>query len=525
VSKQLGKKTVIPFQGGCSMIGKVTTCSRRGMMCSLVEVEIDLKRGLPRFTMVGSPAHEVREARDRVRSALLNSGYEFPLKRITVNLSPAETVKTGTHYDLAIAMALLAAVGDLPIDCSGYSFFGEVKLDGGVVWVRGLLPLVLKALDSGIKACFIPVENLGELAILGDPRIIAVESIQETVTSLLEGAGTSHTPGSFIRSDIIHPDYSVVNGQGEMVNAFVVAASGRHHMLVTGPPGSGKSLAAHCLPGILPPLTETEIIEVDTIHSIAAENRGQPRFAGRPVRDPHCSVSVRGMVGGGPAVLPGEVSLAHKGVLLLDEFSEFKRDTMQALRTVLDRRESFISMREGWASYPADFMLVATTNPCPCGYYGSQNELCFCSPGDIRAYSRKLHNPLIDRIDLQITVGRVSARAETNRDARLTSGELLKRVIATRNIQAERYRAESFACNASIPAEMINQYCFLDRGDDIWFREYCDDNLLSLRTYHAILRMARTVADLHSEVQICRENLCRAIDLRSITGLYSPIQV
>jgi len=497
------------------MVGKSFTFSRTGLNCSLVEVEVDIKKGLPVVLITGLLSQEVKEAKERVRPAISNSGLEFPIKRITINLAPAETLKIGTHYDLAIAIALLKAAGYLVNISENIAFFGELNLSGELKWVRGILPLVLEAIKENFEKIIIPYENYNEIAFLKYPNIITAATINEVIEKLLNNTIEKRdlTLNYFFKQTNCGC-YSDIMGQKEMIEAFKVAAAGGHHMLIIGPPGSGKTMGASRLPTIMPDLSEEEIFEINKIYSIAAMLQDNNWITTRPFRSPHNSSSVRAIVGGGAKILPGEVSLAHKGILFLDELLEFRIDTLQSLRTVIEKKEVYISLRNGCAVYPADFLLVAACNPCPCGYFGTESGICSCSMNEVKKYRRKLKNPLVDRIDIQLQLDRINYNNLIKGEKNQSSEEIKKIIINARDIQSKRYENEYFKLNSLIPPEKISLYCKMNSGSEKILEEFMEKNLLTARACHKVLRIARTIADLEQDSLIKDSHIKKAIEYR-----------
>jgi len=499
------------------MIGKANTFSRMGMYCNLVEVEVDIKNGLPNIFVTGMLSQEVRESRERVRPAIINSGFEFPIKRITINLAPAETIKNGTHYDLAIAIAILKATGYIDESTKDCVYFGELNLSGDIKWIRGILPMVIEALNYGFNKIFIPHDNYKEVSYLNSNAIFPVKSLKDIVYNIQPI--TKNNYENNINAPNIYGDYSDIKGQINLVNAFKIAAAGHHHMLLIGPPGSGKTMAASRLPTIIPDLTDNDILEINKIYSIVSEVDSKKNWiTKRPFRSPHNSSSSRAMIGGGVKVLPGEISLAHKGILFLDEFLEFRIDTLQALRTIIEKKEVYISLRNGCAVYPADFLLIAACNPCPCGFYDTENGLCTCSIQQIKKYRKKLKNPLIDRIDLQVKVDRINYNDLFKSNNNKTSTELKKEVLFAREIQKERFKKEKYNLNSKIPAEKIAYYCHLENEANDILEESIEKNLLTARACHKILRIARTIADINQHGFIMKSDLKHALNYRFLDG-------
>jgi len=496
------------------MLGKTFTYSRIGMNCNKVEVEVDIKKGLPSIMIAGLLSQEVKESKERVRPAILNSGFDFPVKRITINLSPAEVLKTGAHYDLSIAIAILKANGLIEDFNKKIAYFGELNLSGDIKWVRGILPMVIDALNEGFEKIFVPMENYFEVAFLNKNNIFPVDSINDVVEKLNDDKFEFDCPDlSLIEKNNIG-DYSDIMGQKELVEAFKIAAAGNHHMIIVGPPGAGKTMGAGRLPTIMPDLKNDEIIEINKIYSIASIFNSQKWITSRPFRTPHNSASSRAVIGGGIKILPGEISLANKGILFLDEFLEFHSDTLQALRTVIEKREVYLSLRNGTASYPADFLLVAASNPCQCGFYDTKDGICSCSISEIKKYRKKLRNPLTDRIDLQVKVDRINYKDLTSGQKNETSEQIKIKVLKAREIQNKRFINEKFKLNADIPSEKISFYCQMESGGNKVIEKFMEENLLTARACHKILRIARTISDLEGSELIQINDLKNAIKYR-----------
>lgn len=495
------------------MVGSAVTFARIGMNCEPVVVEADLKRGLPGISVTGMLSQEAKEARERITPAITNSGFDFPSKKITINFSPAETPKMGTHYDLAMAVSILKNQEDLDIS-PNTAFFGELSLGGDVKWVRGILPLAVEAWKQGFEKIYIPYENRHELFCIPQDKIVPIRHLSDVTEELHaedEGGSKNCAPG--IKTLI--GDFSDIKGQDDLIFYFLTAAAGNHHTLVVGPPGTGKTMCASRLPGIMPDLTPEEVINVNMIYSIASQSSSHSQWIfNRPFRAPHSNSSMRALIGGGPKILPGEISLAHKGILFLDEFLEFHADVLQALRTVLERKEVFLSMRSGASVYPADFLLIAAANPCPCGYYETEG-ICRCAMHDVIRYRRKLQNPLTDRIDIQIKTDCVKYKT-LNTYSKYSSSEMKLLVEHLRKKQFIRFMGENFSLNSDIPADKIRQYCPMTFDAERLLEKIMDEQILSARGCHKILRLARTLADFEDEEVISESNIEKASQMRCL---------
>lgn len=495
------------------MVGNAVTFARIGMSCEPVVVEADLKRGLPGISVTGMLSQEAKEAKERITPAITNSGFDFPSKKITINFSPAETPKMGTHYDLAMAVSILRNQENLNIS-PNTAFFGELSLGGDVKWVRGLLPLAVEAWKHGFEKIYIPYENRHELFCIPQDTIVPIRHLSD-VTKELQVENDSSAENAAFKTKNAIGDFSDIKGQDDLIFYFLTAAAGNHHMLVVGPPGTGKTMCASRLPGIMPDLTPEEIIDVNMIYSIASQSSSHSQWIfNRPFRAPHSNSSMRALIGGGPKIMPGEISLAHKGILFLDEFLEFHTDVLQALRTVLERKEVFLSMRSGTSIYPADFLLIAAANPCPCGYYETEG-ICRCTMHDVVRYRRKLQNPLTDRIDIQIQTDCVKYKT-LNTYSKYSSSEMKLLVEHLRKKQFIRFTGEHFALNSDIPADKIRQYCPMTFEAERLLEKIMDEQILSARGCHKLLRLARTLADFEDEEVISESNIESASQMRCL---------
>ena len=512
------------------MYANLLSASLFGLDGTLVAVETDLSSGMPAFTVVGLPDAAVKEARERIRAALMNSGQPFPMKRITVNLSPADTRKEGTHFDLPIALGILRAEGVLTEKFRQWqmcAFFGELSLEGKLVPIRGALPLAITLRERGIRKLVLPEGNLKEVQILEDMEFYPADSLN-TLLKLLEqpdpalfciqgGRSQCHKISETTQESL---DFSQVCGQAQAKRAFQISASGGHSLLMIGPPGAGKTMMAQRLPGILPTPRYEEVLEITKIYSIAGE---LPENGGimnvRPFRAPHHTISAAALAGGGNRPRPGEISLAHGGVLFLDEFPEFSRRVLETLRQPLEEKRIVISRAAGTAIFPADFLMIAACNPCPCGYYKDGTDRCQCSATEIRKYLAKLSGPLLDRIDLHLVLERVgwemlNGTENASGGNGMTSAQLRETVCRARKIQAERYRNETFQCNAQLSAEGLARYCRMTPDAERLLKHAFEVLRLSARSYRKILVLARTVADLQEKDQIGEMQIAEAIQYR-----------
>jgi magnesium chelatase family protein len=485
-----------------------------------VEVEVDVGAGLPGFQVVGLPDAAVQEARERVRVAISNSGYKFPSKKVIVNLAPASVRKEGPAFDLPIALGVLAASGVLPpgrLDATGV--VGELSLDGSLRPVRGALSMAEGAGREGIEALVLPRANAAEAAAIGGPSVFGARSLREAAGLVAgEDGAEPERPAAAVDGDgaLEVEDLADVRGQGHARRAMEVAAAGAHNLLLSGPPGSGKTMLARRMPGILPPLSRSESIEVTKVMSAAGlVPEGGSLARVRPFRAPHHTISASGLVGGGSNPRPGEVSLAHHGVLFLDELPEFGRQVLEVLRQPLEDGHVTISRVAGTVTYPARFTLVCSMNPCPCGYLGDERRRCRCSAGQIERYAARLSGPLLDRLDLFVDVPRLSRTELRDGEPAESSAEVRARVAAAR----ERQVARQGVANAALSGRALREHCILGVDAEAIFSRAIDRMALSGRAHDRVLRVARTIADLSGEDEIAAEHLAEALNYRRAAAL------
>ncbi|WP_376794754.1 YifB family Mg chelatase-like AAA ATPase [Thermogemmatispora sp.] len=504
------------------MLAQVRSCAIVGLEGALVEVEVDLANGLAGFTIVGLGDTAVQEARERVRAAIKNSGATFPYKRITVNLAPADLRKEGPAFDLPIAIGILLASGQLvpsePIaDCL---FLGELSLDGNVRHTNGILPMVALARERGIRAVFVPAVDAREAALVREVPIYAVESLAQLMahlsgeqrlrpvaadTRLLEQVGRSCSA----------PDMAAVRGQDHVKRALEVAVSGGHNLLMSGPPGTGKTLLARATPSIMPPLSIEEALDVTRIYSVGGLLPSEvPLIMERPFRAPHHTISHAGLVGGGRLPRPGEISLAHRGVLFLDELPEFGQHVLEMLRQPLEDKVVTISRAQGSVTFPANFMLIAAMNPCPCGYLHDVARECTCSTAMVRRYQKRISGPLLDRIDIQVEVRRVEFEKLAGTQQPESSLRIRERVQAARERQRRRFAGTHLTCNGEMGPAEVQVFCRVDEAGQRLLKAAVQQLALSARAFHRMLKLARTIADLEGAELISSSHVAEAVQYR-----------
>jgi len=505
------------------MLVKTYGSAVNGIHATTITIEVDVTAGI-KFYLVGLPDNAVKESEQRIRAALQNNGYRIPGKKIIINMAPADIRKEGSSYDLPLAIGILAASGQMKSNkISDYVIMGELSLDGGLHHIKGALPIAVKAREEGYKGIILPKENAREAAIVNDLEVLGVDNIKQLIDFFngeieLEKTELDTRAEFYAALNDNIPDFSDVKGQENIKRALEIAAAGGHNVIMIGPPGSGKTMLAKRMSGILPPLTLQEALETTKIHSVSGRmSANDTLMTSRPFRSPHHTISDVALVGGGTNPQPGEISLAHNGVLFLDELPEFKRTVLEVMRQPLEDRVVTISRAKSTVDYPASFMLISSMNPCPCGYYNHPEKDCSCPPGMVQKYLNKISGPLLDRIDLHVEVTPVSFSELSSKAKEESSLEIRNRVIESREIQESRYSEDDTVhANAQMSSKQLQKFCKLDKESSEMLKMAMEKLNLSARAYDRILKVSRTIADLSDSENIESQHIAEAIQYRSL---------
>ena len=505
------------------MLVKVFSAAVQGIDATTITIEVNLSRGI-KFFLVGLPDNAVKESHERILSALQVNGYKFPVAQIIINMAPADIRKEGSAYDLPLAIGIMAANGTVSTDkLSRYMMIGELSLDGTLQPVKGALPIAIRAREQGFEGLIVPKENVREAAVVNRLKVYGVETLKEVIEFMnserdLEVTEVNTREEFYAQQNDFEYDFSEVKGQESVKRALEVAAAGGHNLIMIGPPGSGKSMMAKRLPSILPPLSLAESLETTQIHSVAGKlGKNTSLIAHRPFRSPHHTISSVALVGGGSNPQPGEISLAHNGVLFADELPEFNRTVLEMLRQPLEDRTISISRAKYTVEYPASFMLIASMNPCPCGYYNHPTKACVCNPGQVQKYLNRISGPLLDRIDIQVEIVPVPFEKLSEARPSESSEVIRQRVVAARKIQEQRFaNVPGIHCNAQMTPKMLTEYATPDENGLQLLRNAMERLNLSARAYDRILKVARTIADMDASPTVQSMHIAEAIGYRNL---------